>query len=289
LISETTVATVALAEDAKIDPCLQALLVLHFGTPVNVLEQLPDSLTAIPQLSLARAERIVAVRERLLEVRLRLEQYDARGIRVISFFDAGYPESLRRIADPPSCLYVRGSVPSSDRRVAVMGAALASADGIAEAVAVGKELARLDVGVVSGLTGSISGGAHLGCLAAGGTPCAVVDSGLDYAYLQEFEALAAQIVSAGAMLSEHPPSAGVSRACEGAGDRIILGLSQALVVIEPELESPHMAVLTKAALREGEPVFVSTREPSDALSRLVRLGAYPLRAPEDVETLLKLV
>jgi len=280
---------VALCEDAKIDPRLFALLVLHLGTPENVFEQLPDSLTEVPQVSATRAQIIVAVSQRLDEVRLRLEQQSARGIQVISVFDAGYPESLRRIADPPSCLYVRGMVPSADRRVAVMGAALASAEGIAEAVAVGKELARLEVGVVSGLTGSIGGGAHLGCLAAGGTTCAVVDFGLDYAYLQEFEALAAQIVSAGGMLSEHPPTTVASRRHENATDRIVLGLSQALVVIEPELELPHMAALTEAALCEGEPVFVSTRESSDAVSRLMRLGAYPLPSPQGVEALLKLV
>ena len=288
MVSDATVATVALREEANVDPRLFALLVLHFGAPENVLEH-PDRLTEVPQVAAADAEGIVAAGHKLDAVRVRLEQQAARGVRTICVFGNDYPESLRLIAEPPSCLYVRGSLSPSKRRVAVIGAADATATGIADAVAVGKELARLDVTPVSGLTGGVSGGVHLGCVTAGGTTCAVSGAGLDAIRTPEEEALAAHVVAAGALLSEYAPATRASRARAKAAARIKVGLSLALVLIEAELESADMMAIAEAALGDGKPVFVLSRELTDATGALFRLGAYPLPAPDGLDVALHLV
>lgn len=288
MIADATVATVALCEDAHVDPRLFALLVLHFGSPENVLEH-SDRLAEVPQISPGKAERIVAAGDTLDKVRVRLEALATRGVRIISIVDSEYPESLQRIAEPPSCLYLRGSLPAADSGVALLGAALATAEGIADAVAVGKELARLGAVLVSGLAGHVAGGAHLGCLTAGGKSYAVRGGGLDGSSTPEEEVLAGQIVAAGGVLSEYPPATRASGARTQAAARIIVGLSRALVVIEPESELAHMTAITEETLRDGKPVFVLSREQNDATAQLFGAGAYPLPAKDGLAAALKLV
>jgi DNA processing protein len=289
VIPDATVATVALCEDAGIDPRLLAHLLLHFGSPEHVLEQLPGDLSQVPQLSAEQSERIVAVAAKLEEVRERLRALAARGIRVLAVVDSEYPASLRGIATPPSCLYLKGSLPESTSRVAVIGATDVSAEGIGNAVAVGKELARLGVVSVSGLTGGTSGGVHLGSLTGGGSTCAVVGAGLDGIHTPEEESLTAQIVAAGCLMSEFAPATRPSRGRSEAATRIMVGLSVAVVLIEPAAGKGSMIALAGAALRDGKPVFAMSRGSSVATDELYRIGVYPLPAAEGLEAALRLV
>jgi len=289
VIPRTTLATVALCEDAGIDPRLFAHLLLHFGSPESVLDQLPGDLATLPQLSKEKIERIVATAAKLDTVRERLESLAARGMHVMAVVDSEFPESLRQIAAPPSCLYLKGSLPASGSRVAVIGATNASAESIGDAVAVGKALARLRAVSVSGLTGGVSGGVHIGSLTGGGTTCAVVGAGLDWVNTPEEETLGAQIVSAGCLMSEFAPATRPSRGRSQAATRIMVGLSVAVVLIEPSAAKDSMVELTEAALRDGKPVFVMSRKSSEVTEELYRKGAYPLPEPEGLEVALRLV
>ncbi|MGZ8512244.1 MAG: DNA-processing protein DprA, partial [Candidatus Limnocylindria bacterium] len=134
----------------------------------------------------------------------------------------------------------------AERGVAIVGTRRASGYGLAVATEVADELARAGVVVVSGLALGIDGAAHRAAVAAGGRSIAVLPSPLDRVYPPRHRPLAREIVAAGgALVTEVPTGATVGRPDFARRNRIIAGLSEAVVVTEAPDRSG--ALLTAAA------------------------------------------
>jgi DNA processing protein len=197
-----------------------------------------------------------------------------------------FPSLLRELHDPPSRLYVRGSVQVlSKPAVAVVGARSCSSYGAQVARALGRELGTAGVVVVSGLARGVDAEAHRGALEAGGPTVAVLGCGIDRDYPRRHAELASRIAVEGAILSEYPPGVEPAPRRFPARNRIIAGLSLATVVVEARARSGAL-ITADFALELGRDVFAVPGEITAGLSagtnELLRQGAAPLLAVADV-------
>jgi DNA processing protein len=148
-------------------------------------------------------------------------------------------------------LWVRGSADVLPRRaVAIVGSRAATAYALEVAGRLAGELADRNVLVVSGLARGADGAAHRGCLAGDGTTVAVMGSGPDVIYPPEHEALAARICGAGALVSELGPGAPPLPDHFPQRNRLISGISLAVVVVEASERSGSL-ITARCALEQG--------------------------------------
>jgi DNA protecting protein DprA len=154
-------------------------------------------------------------------------------IAAIPWSAPSYPAALTTIADPPPVLWTRGRVEAlSAPAVAIVGSRAASPYGLAVAEQLAADLAANGLVIVSGLARGVDSAAHRGALAAGGVTVAVLGSGVDVVYPPEHAPLAKAIDEVGAVISELVPGTGPQQWFFPLRNRIISGLSRAVVVIE---------------------------------------------------------
>lgn len=210
----------------------------------------------------------------------------AAGARAVSFFDSDYPGALRFIFDPPPVLYVLGElIPADVEAVAIVGSRTATGYGLDAARGIAADLARRGVTVVSGLARGIDTAAHRAALDAGGRTLAVLGSGVDWIYPVRNRKLAVEIRSAGAILSELPPGTHPQAAHFPRRNRIVSGLSQAVVVVEAGAASGSLITARLAAEQGREVCAVPGRIRSPetrGTHRLLREGAALVESGDDV-------
>ena len=207
------------------------------------------------------------------------------GVRARLLGESDYPAALRDLADAPRVLFVRGVLPERRRAVAVVGSRAATPYGLAQAGALGADLARLGCTVVSGLARGIDGAAHRGALDAGGTSVAVLPGGLDAVTPRHHVALAESLCARGGLLSERASGPPPFRWTFLERNRLIAALSAATVVVEAAARSGALATAA-CARRLGRPVFAVPgdvdRETSRGTHALIRAGATLCESAGDV-------
>lgn len=232
-------------------------------------------------------------RERLaMGARGRWSELAGLGIGLVLLGEPGYPLRLSRLADPPIGLFLDGVVPDIPL-VAVVGTRRCTAYGRALAREYGVVISNAGWGVVSGLARGIDAAAHRGTVAAGGVGVAVLGSGLDVMYPREHASLAADLVTGGgAVCTEYPPGTRPDGWRFPRRNRIIVGLSQAVVVVEAARKGGALITAT-LAMESGIPVFVVPgdvgKSAAEGTNRLIRDGAHPVMEPDDLVEELSLV
>lgn len=288
MISERTLATVALREVAQVGPNTFQMLVMQFGPPEELFDRAPEEIADLPRLNFEKAKRILESGDAMAGVRDRLESLATHGIRAVTFFDEDYPDALRGITGPPPFFYLRGSLPDESRSVAVVGSHKASAEGISAAVALGKQLAEEGVAVISGLARGVDAGAHVGAIAGGGHTYAALGCGIENIFPRENKPLAEQVALHGGLISEYPVDAKSSVPQLLARNRIVVGLAQAVVIGELLEKSKGTMAAADLAFKQGKPVFVLADD-SKAVRELVDQGAYLIDEPESLEAVMAYV
>jgi DNA processing protein len=218
---------------------------------------------------------------------------DTRGAAAqIALGDFAYPEHLREIASPPSRLYVRGTLAPSDAlAVAIVGSRVATSYGLAMAERLAADLAARGVTIVSGLARGIDSAAHRGALRMGGRTIAVLGSGVDVIYPPENRRLAREIEAHGAVISQFEPGTRPLPGYFPARNRVIAGLSLAVVVVEAAEKSGSL-ITAGFAGEMGREVMAVPGPVTSALSigahRLIQDGAALVQDWEDVAGMLPL-
>jgi DNA processing protein len=173
----------------------------------------------------------------------------------IHFGSSEYPALLAEISDPPACIWTRGDRAIFARTaVAVIGARLASQEGLAAAREIACDLARAGVVVVSGLARGIDTAAHEGALDGGGPTIAVLGTGIDIAYPPENAQLIQRIAACGLIATEFPPGTPPLDWHFPKRNRIISGLCRAVVVVEAREKSGSL-ITARLATDQGRDVM----------------------------------
>ena len=265
-------------------------LIDHFGDAASAWRAEPADLRAAglgPKL----VERLLEVRSGVDLDRL-WEKFTAQGIHILTWEDDAYPARLKEIEQPPPVLYVRGEfLPEDSFAVALVGTRRVTAYGRQITEELASHLAANGVTVISGLARGVDAVAHSAALKAGGRTVAVLGSGVDRIYPPEHRALAEQMLARGGLLSDYAPGTAPDSANFPPRNRIISGMSLAVVVVEAG-ETSGALITAEFAAEQGREVFAvpgSILAPqSKGTNRLIQQGALPLLTPQDVLQALNL-
>jgi DNA processing protein len=209
------------------------------------------------------------------------------GISAVTWGDAQYPPALAAIVDPPPILWLRGALSSLAGRpaVAIVGSRAATPYALEVAGRLAADLAARGLTIVSGLARGVDSAAHRGALAGGGETIAVLGSGVDVMYPAEHAPLAHEIALRGAVVSELAPGTLPQQMFFPQRNRIISGLSRAIVVIEAGEKSGSL-ITARCALDQGRDVLAV---PGNVLSgrnrgahALLRDGAKIVESADDI-------
>jgi DNA processing protein len=166
-----------------------------------------------------------------------------------------FPRLLAEISDPPACIWTRGDrAVFAPLAVAVIGARNASQEGLIAAGEIAGDLARAGIVVVSGLARGIDSAAHRGALEAGGKTIAVLGTGIDVVYPPENDQLTEQIAASGLLVTEFEPGMLPLDWHFPRRNRIISGLSKAVVVVEARDKSGSL-ITARLAADQGRDVM----------------------------------
>jgi DNA processing protein len=215
-----------------------------------------------------------------------IERARRDGITCVCWSDAAYPPMLGAIVDPPPLLWVRGDIRSFDLpAVAIVGSRAGSPYALAIAERLAGDLAAAGVVVISGLARGVDSAAHRGALAGGGMTIAVLGCGADIVYPSENGPLAREITASGALVSELEPGTSPLPLFFPMRNRIISGLSRAVVVIEAGERSGSL-ITARSALEQGRDVLAVPGNVLSGRNRgghgLLRDGAKIVETADDI-------
>ena len=176
-------------------------------------------------------------------------------IFAISRGDVRFPTALAAIHDPPPTLWIKGEIDVLRApAVAIVGSRAASPYALEVARRLGADLARRNVTVVSGTARGVDSAAHRGALEGGGITVAVFGCGVDVIYPAEHRPLAERIAERGALVSEFAPGMPPLKSNFPQRNRIISGLSLAVVIVEAA-EGSGSLITADFALEQGRTVL----------------------------------
>jgi DNA processing protein len=183
-------------------------------------------------------------------------QYKQMDVKVVTYFSSEYPELLKQIATPPICLYCRGDVSLlKSNCLAVVGSRRSSRYGKNVTEKFVKDLASSGFTIVSGLADGIDAAAHHAALAVGEKTIAVLAGGVNEIYPYSNIALSNEIAKKGLLISENKPNRKAVAYQFPIRNRIIAGLSLAVLIPEARLKSGSMHT-KEYALETGRDLFV---------------------------------
>jgi DNA processing protein len=266
-------------------PRLTAALLERFGSASAVRRASAAQLQQVHHIGGQLAGRFAdALRSIDVEAELQCMARHQVALRMLGTPE--YPAALATIPDPPHLLYVRGSIePGDARAVAIVGSRSCTAYGKRNAERLAADLARAGYTIVSGLARGIDGAAHRGALQAGGRTFAVLAGGLSRIYPPEHKDLALQAQASGALVTEATMDMEPLPTMFPARNRIISGLSQAVVLVEAAERSGALITADHAAT-QGRLVFAVPgpvdSEASGGTNHLIRQGAILCRGADDV-------
>jgi DNA processing protein len=265
-------------------------LINYFGDVEKAWKGTPTAMQDAG-LSPKMVERFVQLRAGV-DLNHQWEQIIAKGIKVLTWDDEGYPLRLREIDQPPPVLYLRGNYLGEDQwSVAIVGTRRVTSYGRQITEEIASYLARNKVTIVSGLARGVDAIAHQAALKAGGRTLAVLGNGVDRVYPPEHRALADQIINSGALLSDYPPGTPPEGFNFPPRNRIIAGLSLAVIVIEAG-ETSGALITAEFAAEQGREVFAVPGNilaaQSKGTNRLIQQGAHSLLDVKDILDILNL-
>jgi DNA processing protein len=226
-----------------------------------------------------------------LDPDLLYEKWLRLGLWAVMEDDSEYPPALRSCSDHPIILFGQGSSEFSRQSVAVVGTRTITPYG---QLATKKIVSGLipACAIVSGFMVGVDVTAHRAALAAGGHTVGVLGYGHEHIYPPSLRKFRAEFLEqGGTLISEYsPPLSPLARQFP-VRNRLIAGLSQAVIVVEAaERSGSHITV--EWALQYGRHVMAVpgplTSRFSEGTKYLVNQGATLVTSAQDVLSHLSL-
>lgn len=264
----------------------QRALLARFGPPERIFAASREALCAVvsPLLAEALLTPPDAAARGLVECTL--AWLAKPGHHLLTLADAAYPQALLNIPDPPLLLYALGRPALLQQpAVAVVGSRNASKQGLAHAERFSEALSCAGLPVVSGMALGIDSAAHEGGLRGSGSTVAVIGTGIDLVYPMRNRALAERIAQEGCIVSEYPLGMPPLTHNFPRRNRIISGLSRAVLVVEAALRSGSL-ITARVAADQGRDVFAIPGSIHSPLAKgchaLIKQGAKLVETVEDM-------
>jgi len=266
-------------------PRLTAALLHQFGSAAAVLHARPAEIQTVPHVGEKLANTICQALTRI-DVDKELTLMAHHDVRLLALGTTDYPSSLASISDPPQLLFVRGTLlPADAKAIALVGSRSCTAYGRRMAERLAKGLVQAGYTVVSGLARGIDGVAHRAALDAGGRTLAVLAGGLSKIYPPEHADLARDVQASGALITESEMAMEPMAGMFPARNRIISGLSRAVVIVEAAERSGALITASHAA-EQGRSVLAVPgpidSPASGGTNALIRKGAILVRGVEEI-------
>lgn len=211
-------------------------------------------------------------------------------ISKLSYNQTNYPDLLRQIASPPKELFVLGKLPVIPS-VAIVGSRQATDYGKQITYKLASDLARSGIAIVSGLAYGIDAVAQQAAVENGGVAIAVLAHGLNQIYPVSNRGLAKLILKNGALVSEYPEGVEPRKWHFVARNRLISGLSKAVIITEANASSGSL-ITANFALEQNRLVMAIpgniTSPRSAGPNNLIKSGAIPITDASDVLAALNL-
>ena len=277
-----------------IGPIFLQRLQQQFGTLARAWQASPAELGQIGGMGRQTIEKVLKERSRLNPQKL-LEEHAANNPNFWTPADANYPRLLLEIPSPPPLLYYRGAVDLQENQgitptVGIVGTRSPTEYGRRWTRKISATLAKSGFTIISGLATGIDAEAHRSCLDAGGRTIAVFGTGVDRVYPTENKVLAREILDRGLVLSEYPAGTRPNSRHFPQRNRIVAGLSRAVLIMEAPEKSGAL-ITADIASDFGRDVYVLPARLDDEKShgclKLINGGAEVI--PVEMERLLEML
>ncbi len=225
----------------RVGPVLLRRLQQHFGTLADAWNANAAQLQRVEGFGNQIVTAVTAARSQINPEQF-LEQHSVKNPCFWTPADADYPRLLLEIPSPPPVLYYRGQVQRQENQgitpiVGIVGTRDPTEYGKRWTRKISAALAKRGFTVVSGMAAGIDTEAHSGCLEAGGRTLAVLGTGVDMIYPPRNRNLYEQIQQQGLVMSEYPAGVQPNRVHFPQRNRIVAGLSRAVLVMEAPTKS----------------------------------------------------
>ena len=266
---------------------LPSTLLKFFGSPEKIYEAGEDDFDQVDTNFYGHKEALCD--KELEKARSILDYCRENGVGVMTPDDYLYPEKLRAIPNKPIVLYYLGNFFDPDTRftVGVVGTRRASTYGIRAAKRISYDLSRSGAVICSGMATGIDTAAHRAALYCGAMTVGVLGCGIDRVYPKENEALYAEVIEKGLLLTEYPPGTAPLGRNFPVRNRLISALSDAVAVIEGG-ETSGALITAEYALQQNKALYAVPGSifatDSAGSNFLLKLGARPLLSAYDVVT-----
>ena len=251
-------------------------LLAYFGTEEKIYDCDDSDIEMCDWLSDTQKSKLL---DKNLNHAYEIEQWcEDNGVRLITYADGIYPDTLRLLDDFPAVLYCLGEFPDLRNKViiGIVGTRRMSVRGEKMAYSLGYSLAKGGAITVSGMALGIDGTSQMGTLAAGGTTIAVLGSGINIVYPKHNEELYQAIIYSGAVITEYPPNTPPNARNFPVRNRLISGLSLGVVVVEGDENSGSM-ITARRAIKQERDLFAVPGPAGEFLSsgpnKLIKEGA----------------
>lgn len=263
---------------------LRRLMDAFAGDPVSILSADAAALTKVKGVG-ARAADVLQHWSTSFNLEREQTSMHAKGVRFISRDAEGFPELLLETYDPPIGLYWKGEYALDRPCVAIVGTRRATLYGLKTAKQFAGELARQGFCIVSGMARGTDTAAHQGALEVGGKTIAVCGCGLDIVYPPENLELYKRIADEGAVVSEFPLGRRADRQTFPMRNRVVAGMSQAVIVIESDRAGGSM-ITARFAGEQGRTLMAVPgridQVSSAGCHQLIRDGAIMVTSVDDI-------
>ncbi len=266
------------------DPKLTQKCISGYGSAEEIYKSDKPFKGLIPGMRLSRA---LKARRSLDRARELCEYCAENAITIIPIGDKRYPKRLSQVYAPPQILYVKGELPDIDNLVCVtvVGARDCSEFGRGFANELASELTKSGIMIVSGMANGIDSAAHIGALSVGGKTVAALAGGVDVIYPKGNSILYNHIIENGAVISERPPGTVGKGSFYRERNRILVGLSVGVVIVEGALSGGTKLTATWAT-DENRDLYAVPGRPGDKgaelPNRLIKDNAKLITSAEDV-------
>lgn len=250
-------ACLRLIRSENVGPVTFRDLINHHGGARQALEALPE----LARRAGRRRQIVICPADR---AEAELASAYRHGARPLFTIEPGYPPALAHLAAPPPMLYVKGRAELlTNDALAIVGSRNASAAGIAMTRLLASRIGAAGFMIASGLARGIDAAAHDASLATG--TIAVLAGGIDFVYPPENAGLHARIAESGCLVTEMPPGFQPRGQDFPRRNRIVSGISLAVLVIEAVRRSGSL-ITAHAANEQGRVVMAVPGHPLDPRS-----------------------